>query len=53
MIWIGSLYNFSYIPILYRWKTKLEESTCRATLEVAPNLENLGPKNHPKYSIAI
>jgi hypothetical protein len=38
MIWIGSLYYFSSISVLYGWKT-LEESTFRSILVIGPNLE--------------
>jgi hypothetical protein len=39
MIQSGSLYNFSSILILSRWK-KYEELACGAVLEVGPSLEN-------------
>jgi hypothetical protein len=43
LIRIGSLYYFSSISMLSKWK-KLEESTCKVVLVVGPSLENWGPE---------
>jgi hypothetical protein len=49
---IGSLYNFSSILVLSRWK-KLEESTCKAILVARSQFGKLGPKNHLKIFQSI